>query len=86
MTKSKHSTWSVSDGIWTLTGCPAGYYLSERQCQLCPASLYRTGGIILTTPCDSGLFSLPGGSSKASCFPSVFVIVAVSLPVTSQFL
>ena len=76
------SIWSASNGVWTLLGCPSGYVLSAQQCQLCPAAFYCTGGSVPSTPCDSGNFALPGASNKTLCFPAVFVIVAINLPIS----
>ena len=34
------SRWSISDGVWVLFSCPAGYNLGSQQCTLCPAGSY----------------------------------------------
>ena len=73
------SIWSASEGIWTLTGCPPGYYLDSLQCQLCPAAFYCTGGSLPVTPCASGMFALPGATKQESCRISVFVTVKINV-------
>jgi serine/threonine protein kinase len=65
----------------TLRGCPAGYFASSQQCDLCPAAFYCTGGNVPSRPCPSGSFTPPGKTSSLSCLPSVFVTVTVNVPV-----
>lgn len=78
------STWMASKGIWTLISCPPGYSLTAGQCELCPAACYCTGGSIPPTPCGLGLFSLPGAKSVVWCYPVVFVVVVLELPIFRQ--
>ena len=73
------SIWSASEGIWSLVGCPPGYYLDSLQCQLCPAAFYCTGGSLPVTPCASGMFALPGATKQESCQISVFVTVEINV-------
>ena len=75
--------WMVDDSSkqLTLRGCPAGYYASAQQCEICPAAFYCTGGNVPSRPCASGSFAPAGAISSASCVPSVFVIVAVNIPI-----
>ena len=75
------STWLSKNGIWTLIGCPAGYFLSSEQCLRCSASFYCAGGNEPSEPCDAGLFTLPGATAKTSCFPSEYVIISINLPI-----
>ena len=72
-----------SSGRYSLVGCPAGYLENADQCQECPASFYCADG--LSTPCASGHFSLPGSSNATSCFPSVFVVVVINVPIPRPF-
>ena len=75
------STFQISDGVWTLTGCPSGFYLNAQQCQRCPALFYCTGGGLPATPCASGQYALPGAGSKEACFAAVFVVVAINVQI-----
>ena len=79
----KGSTWQIADGIWALSGCPAGYYLAV-VCQPCPSFFYCTGGSLPSTSCASGQYSLPRATSEAECFAAVFVIVVINVPITRQ--
>jgi len=79
----KGSTWQIADGIWALSGCPAGYYLAV-VCQPCPSFFYCTGGSLPSTSCASGQYSLPRATSEAECFAVVFVIVVINVPITRQ--
>jgi hypothetical protein len=64
--------------------CPPGYTLSSGQCQFCPAAFYCLGGSIQATPCGADMFAMPGAQDRSSCFPAVFVIIKVALPILRQ--
>ena len=75
------SVWNISAGIWTLIGCPPGYYLTFDRCQLCHATFFCVGGNIGSTPCGPGLFAYPGANASAACKISVFVTIKISVPI-----
>jgi hypothetical protein len=64
--------------------CPPGYTLSFGQCQFCPAAYYCLGGSIQAAPCGAGMFAMPGTQDISSCFPAVFVIIKLALPIFRQ--
>ena len=72
-------------GLYSIQGCPAGYYLNSEQCQLCPALYYCSGGVLPSTPCPSGQFSSPGAAFKENCTSAVFVYLVVNLPILRPF-
>ena len=78
-------SWRLDNisGQFSLVACPAGYIQEPAQCLLCPATFYCSAG--LSTPCASYQFSLPGSSSRAICFPSVFVVAVINLPMSRPF-
>ena len=84
VSKVEGSVWIAESGAWVLVGCPEGYSLSSQQCLLCPAATYCVGGSVPATSCGSGLYSLPGSNSSASCVSASFVIVTVSLPILRE--
>ena len=77
----------------TVTACPPGFELilgtgarsigSDGQCEICPASYYCVGGSTGPSSCSTGAFSPPGSNSSSACTPSVFIIVTVTIPLTS---
>jgi hypothetical protein len=76
------SEWISDGGAWVLVGCPSQFFLDTGpQCTLCPAGFYCIGGSYPPAPCGVSQFSLPGASVQSSCKNSVFVIVAVNVPV-----
>jgi hypothetical protein len=74
------SEWQVSNGAYSLAGCPPGYELAAQECSLCPASSYCPGGSAAHIPCSEELFSSPGSNSSSDCRHVVFVFMTISFP------
>ena len=77
------SEWTHANGVWTLVGCPPGYFLGNQQCEICPGGTYCMGSSIPATPCGYSLYTLPGATAAEECEPAVFVIVTATLPITA---
>ena len=75
------SEWTHANGVWTLVGCPPGYFLGNQQCEICPGGTYCMGSSIPATPCGYSLYTLPGATAAEECEPAVFVIVTATLPI-----
>ena len=59
------STWQITSGVWSLTGCPPGYYLHSQQCVLCKPLTYSI--VPLTLLPDSLTESAPCLTCPAGC-------------------
>ena len=49
---------------WVMASCPAGQYLSNGICKICPAGTYSVAGASVCTPCKNGKTSSFDGASS----------------------
>ena len=75
-------------GVYLLVSCPPGYEmqtvtLDGQQCLVCPSGFFCVGSAEAASACPQGTYAPPGANASAACSAVVFVILVVTLPLTS---
>ena len=79
-------TVDYANGVYQLSGCPPGFEIISdfKDCTICAELFYCSGGIAAKVPCPPETFSSAGSNSSSYCVVSVFLSLAVSLPISVQ--